>query len=339
MGVEVRILGWAEDEEAARRAACRAFERIAAIEDVASDWRASSEVSRLCAGAVGVDVPVSDDLFEMLACARQVSMASGGGFDVTIGAVTHVWRAARAGGRVRSEVEVRAARARVGWRGVVLDPERHTARLARAGIEIDLGGIAQGFAAAEALEVMDGAGLGCCVVDVSGDIAVGDAPPGQAGWRVAVPTAEGWQALVVARCAVSTSGDGEQFVMVDGRRESHIVRPVTGHGVVGMRSVTIVGASAMMCDAMATAVSVLGEVRGVELVERAMGLEALVVVEAEEGVVSERRTSGFAADSRHKVPMLSSRAKCADTGGRARRSHCSERTSVARSSENMRGVA
>lgn len=282
MGVDVRITVWSADSDAARGAAAAAFARIAAIEDVASDWRPSSEVMRLCEGPAGRDVQVSEDLFALLEWAERISMASGGAFDATIGAVTHL---RRAGGTPTNEA-MRRATALVGYRSVVLDRRARTARLARSGIMIDLGGIAQGYAAREALGVMEAAGFGACAVDVSGDLALGDAPPGEGGWRVAIPTADGWQTRMLARCGVSTSGDSEQFIVVDGRRESHILGPRSGRGVVGMRSVTVVAQDPVLCDGMATAVSVLGVERGLALADRMEGVEMLVVTEEANGALT-----------------------------------------------------
>lgn len=319
MGVDVRIIVYAESEDQARAGAAAAFDRIAAIEDVASDWRASSEVMRLCAALPGTEVAASDDLIAMLACARRVSMASGGGFDVTIGAVTHLWRDARQAGRVPTQAEIAAARQAVGFRSVRIDEDRRTVRLERAGVVIDLGGIAQGYAAREALRVLDDRALGCAVVDVSGDLALGDPPPGREGWRVALPDGgsnmhqatrhaaesgaagsdeadryqreahgdEGetaWRTMTLSRCAVSTSGDTEQNVLVldergEAVRESHILDPRRGRGVVGMRSVTIIGPDAMLCDALATAVSVMGPRRGGALVARIPEYEAIIVAD------------------------------------------------------------
>lgn len=293
MGVEVRILVWSDDAEAATRGAAAAFVRIAAIEDVASDWRASSELMRLCREAAGAEVAVSGDLLAMLDCAERVSMASGGAFDVTIGAVTHLWREAGREGRTPGEAEIARARAVVGFRNVVIDPARGTVRLRREGLVIDLGGIAQGYAAREALAVLASHGLAAACVDVSGDIAVGEPPPGLEGWRVAVASPEGTRVLVLSHAAVSTSGDGEQAVEVlgdDGEvvRESHILDPRRGRGVVGMHAVTVVGADAMLCDALATAVSVMGAERGRELIARIPGYDVLIVgaegVAAPEGI-------------------------------------------------------
>ncbi|MEZ6235437.1 MAG: FAD:protein FMN transferase [Phycisphaerales bacterium] len=282
MGVEVRILIWSEDAVAATRGAAVAFARIAAIEDVASDWRASSEVMRLCREPAGAEVAVSGDLLAMLDCAERVSMASGGAFDATIGAVTHLWREAGRQGRTPSEAEIARARSLVGFRHVVIDLVRGTVRLRREGVVIDLGGIAQGYAAREALAVLASHGLAAACVDVSGDIAVGEPPAGREGWRIAVPSPEGARVLVLSHAAVSTSGDGEQAVEVlgdDGEvvRESHILDPQRGRGVVGMNAVTVVGPDAMLCDALATAVSVMGAERGRDLIARIPGYDVIVV--------------------------------------------------------------
>lgn len=310
MGVEVRIVVHAADAAAARDAAAAAFDRIAEIEQVASDWRASSEVSWLCAGEAGRAVAISDDLYAMLDAARQVSMASGGAFDATIGPVTHLWREARATGTHPTRAQRAEAAALVDFRQVTLDPIARTATLHRSGIVIDLGGIAQGYAAGKALRVLDEAGLPASLVDVSGDIAMGDAPTGAEGWRIAVPTIDGYRTLTLARCAVSTSGDVEQFEIVDGRRESHIREPGTGRGVVGARSVTVIGPDATMCDALTKAVSVMGMERGVELIERAAGYEAIVVFEGEAGETVQDETSG--AELAATEPSARAAGHCAE---------------------------
>jgi len=295
MGVDVRFVVYTHDADHARAGASAAFDRIAAIEQVASDWRPSSEVSLLCAAPPGQPFALSDDLFTLLETARRVSFASGGAFDVTIGPVTHLWRVARAAGTQPSPAQRSAAAARVDFRALTLDPARRTATLTRPGVMIDLGGVAQGYAAAEALQVLDAAGLHSCLVDLSGDIALGDPPSGTEGWRIAIPTADGWRTLSLSRCAVSTSGDTEQFEIVANRRESHIREPTTGQGVVGARSVTVIGPDAALCDALATAISVMGPSRGVRLAERAVGYEAVAIIEDDEGRLSENETSGMVA--------------------------------------------
>lgn len=311
MGVDVRIVIYADDAGHATAAAAAAFDRIAAIEQVASDWRPSSEVSRLCAAPHDQPVSLSDDLYSLLSAARQVSLASGGAFDVTLGPVTHLWREAHEAGVSPSSDQQREAAARVDFRAVVLDPASRSATLVQPGIIIDLGGIAQGYAAAQALAVLDAAGLPSSLVDVSGDIALGDAPPGNAGFRVAIPDADGWRTLELTRCAISTSGDTEQFETVDGRRESHIREPATGRGVVGIRSVTVIGPDAMIADALATSISVLGPTRGLSLAERAHGYEALTVLEDDQGRLSGHETSGIAREL-SMAPACSAVGRSAD---------------------------
>jgi thiamine biosynthesis lipoprotein len=155
---------------------------------------------------------------------------------------------------------------------------------------IDLGGIAQGYAAAVALEALDHGGFPASCVDLSGDIALGDPPPGAEGWRIAIPDAGGWQTLTLSRTAVSTSGDAEQFLVIDGSRESHIIQPATGRGTTGVRSVTVIGPDPALADALATALTVLGPARGLDLARRLPNTQASIFTESESGSTTQHST-------------------------------------------------
>jgi thiamine biosynthesis lipoprotein len=131
-------------------------------------------------------------------------------------------------------------------------------------MSLDLGGIGKGFACDEALRVLAGRGLSRALVSLGGDVVCGDPPPGSRGWEVAMGAAG--ERLTLANAAVSSSGDAEQFVEIDGVRYSHVVDPFTGLGLTGSPTVTVVAADGVTADALATAVSVLGEERGRSLV-------------------------------------------------------------------------
>lgn len=297
MGVEARVIVWSADSDAARRGAAAAMDRIAAIEDVASDWRPSSEVMRLCASSPGEPRVISPDLMALLQGAEKLAMATGGAFDATVGAVTHLRRGHLGTGSEPAGEALASARARVDFRAVRLDAEARTATLLREGTVIDLGALAKGYAAGEALTVLRAVGLPASCVDLGGDLALGDPPPGAVGWRVGVPVPGGWQILEMSGAAVATSGDTQQAVIVldaaGSDRASHIVEPATGRGVAGMQTVTIFGPDAMLCDGLATAVSVLGVERGLGLIERIPGYDAILVSRDGSGTPREHRTAGL----------------------------------------------
>jgi thiamine biosynthesis lipoprotein len=149
-------------------------------------------------------------------------------------------------------------------------------------MQLDLGGIAKGYAADKALEVLRSHGLPRALVAASGDIAIGDPPPGKRAWRVGVGAfgtnrTQLASNLLLHRAAVSTSGDTEQFVEINGRRYSHIVDPRTGIGLTERLQVTIIAKNATDTDSFATAVSILGAESGLALVESQPGMAALIL--------------------------------------------------------------
>lgn len=246
MGTLVRITIYANDASAISAA----FARIRDLDGELSDYKPDSELNRVCRTAHDAPVRVSDDLYRVLKSAWNLSVKTNGAFDVTIGPVTHLWR--------RGVLPDRATLARCGWRNLVL--KDHTVFLKLAGMQLDLGGIAKGFAADEALRVLRAHGVRRALVAVSGDIAAGDAPPGRRGWTVRVEP--GGQRLMLKNAAVSTSGDREQSLERGGVRYSHIIDPRTGLGLTNRLTVTVVARHGIDADSLATAISVLGSGRG-----------------------------------------------------------------------------
>jgi thiamine biosynthesis lipoprotein len=184
MGTLFRIVLYAPDASAATQAARAAFDRIAALDDIMSDYRASSELMRLCQQADGPPVKVSDDLFRVLAAAQDVAKRSGGAFDVTVGPVVRLWRGARRSRRLPDPERLAQAVKLVGYEEIRLDPAAQTVQLLERGMLLDLGGIAKGYAADAALDVLRQYGITRALVAGGGDIAAGDPPPAQEGWRI-----------------------------------------------------------------------------------------------------------------------------------------------------------
>jgi thiamine biosynthesis lipoprotein len=283
MGTTARIVMYAPDEQTARDAAAAAFSRIAQLDARLSDYRDSSELMALCRRAGGPPVTVSRDLFTVLSAAQGFALRTGGAFDVTVGPVTHLWRRARAAGELPDPVRLAEAERLVGHTKMRLSALGRTVALQDAGMLLDLGGIAKGFAVGEALKTLAGGGVRQALVALGGDIVAGDAPVGAAGWQVAVApfgtVNVDSPSLTLVRAAVSTSGDAEQHLDADGARHSHIVDPASGRADTGARAVTVVARDPMTADALATSVKLLGPARGLALVEDTPGAAALLVEE------------------------------------------------------------
>jgi thiamine biosynthesis lipoprotein len=302
MGVEARITLCAASEPAARAAAAAGFRRMEALDRVLSDYKRDSEVNTL--SAIGADGPtiVSEDLHEALRRSLAMAEVSGGAFDITIGPLVRLWREARREGRLPDETAVAEARALVGWEQVAIEGPR-AVRLAQRGMKLDFGGIGKGLAAQAAVEAIAAAGAPVCLVDLGGDIAAGEAPPGTAGWRVELHPGRGDDVPVaLAGWSAATSGDTEQFVEIGWVRYSHIVDPRTGLGLTNRVSVVALAREGAVADALASAVSVFGPEEGLALVERLPEAEALVrQTSGANGEVREWRSSGFPRDAERQV--------------------------------------
>jgi thiamine biosynthesis lipoprotein len=279
MGTRVRIVLYAPTEARAVAAARAAFERIADLDAALTDYNPESELSRLGSEAYPDARGVSSDLLSILERAERYSSISEGAFDVTLGPVVALWRQARRSHALPDPEALSEARTRTGYRKIVLDRSARTVRLLEPGMKLDLGGIGKGFAADRALEVLRARGLEQALVAAGGDIAVGAPPPGAAGWRIGIgergtdPAGD----LVLHDCGVSTSGDTEQFVEIDGVRYAHIVDPRTGLGVRGAVRATVVAPDDTAADALATALCVLEPDAGLRLIESIDGAAAYLL--------------------------------------------------------------
>jgi thiamine biosynthesis lipoprotein len=225
-----------------------------------SDYRAESEVRRLAARP-GVPVPVSDDLFIVVARALELWRQSDGAFDPTVGPFVELWRVARRTGRLPRRGELDSAAVRVGADKVHLDSVARTVRLDAPGMRIDLGGIAKGYILDRALAALAQHGVKRALLEAGGDIVLGDAPPGRRGWRIAIVEGD----TILANRAVSTSGDTEQFALIGGVRYSHVIDPRTGMGLTNRREATVVAPDGITADGLATALTLLDDEQGARL--------------------------------------------------------------------------
>jgi thiamine biosynthesis lipoprotein len=281
MGVAWTITVFAADRATGTRAIAAGFAEARRVERVLSDYDPASELSRLSASApTTTPVRVGSDLWNVLVRADGIHRLTDGAFDITVGPLTTLWRQSRRSGHLPRPDKLAAAREAVGADLIRLDHAARTVALTRPGMRLDPGGIGMGYAADRVLAVLAERGIAAAMVDASGDVAVSGPPPGTDGWRVQVagiPGDDDGGTLVLRNAAVTTSGDGSQFVEIDGRRYSHIVDPRTGRGVAGPAAVTVIATDCTTADAVATAASVLGPDAGPEAVARFPGAAARFV--------------------------------------------------------------
>jgi len=283
MGLPFRISLYAKDEATAKAAAEAAFDRVAVLNSILSDYDPDSELSRLShTSGQGKAVPVSTDLWRVLVRAQEYAVRSDGAFDITVGPLVNLWRRARHKQELPTPELIAEMKARVGYKNLRLDPEHHTAELLVPEMRLDLGAIAKNYAVDEAVAVLKQRGITRVLVGGSGDMTAADAPPDQPGWRIEVapldvPGAPPPQIIYLKNRSIATSGDIFQRVEIGGKRYSHIVDPHTGIGLTDHSLVTVVASDCMAANGLTTTISVLGPERGLKFVEETPGAAAHVV--------------------------------------------------------------
>jgi len=211
-------------------AAWLAFAEMRRLDDRFTTYR-ESELTRLNRRAAAEPVPVSGEMFGLLELAARFARRYAGAFDVTLGPAVRAWGFLGGPFRVPAAAEQESIRRRVGIEGLKLDPSRRTVRFLKPGMEIDLGGIAKGYAAERAARVLAGAGVERAIVSLgeSSLFALGP-PPGRASWPVAVLDAQARPSRVVELApftALSTSGAYGRSFRAAGRVYSHLFDPRT----------------------------------------------------------------------------------------------------------------
>lgn len=259
---------------------------LARVDSRMSTYRPESELMRFNGAPTGVWVDVSAELVDVVVAAKVVAEETGGAFDPTVGPLVAVWGFGASASRAApTDADIRAARERVGHRHV--RTRRSPPALAKdRPLAMDLSGIAKGHAVDGMADALDAAGCRAYLAELGGEIRARGLSPSGGPWRLGIDAPSDGrldEVVVLRRGGVATSGDYRQFRERDGRRESHIVDPRSGHPIDHrLASVTVVAPTARAADAYATALMVLGERDGRRFAEEA-GLAAVFIVRAGDG--------------------------------------------------------
>lgn len=298
MGSVFRIELYTDDKEAAEKAVTEAFQRVEAINALASDYLPESELSRLNREPAHKAVPVSEDLFALIAKSLELAQLTEGAFDITAAYAVQQWRRAKRQKQLPTPEQTKKAIAMTDWHQLKLDAQARTVTKLKDGVLLDLGGIGKGYAADAALAVLNKHGITRALAAASGDLAIGDPPPGKEGWSIALRTFEKPEDqdtllhVILRNCGCSTSGDLHQFLELDGKRYSHIIDPKTGLGLTTRIGCSVISPHATTSDALATALCVMGVEKGLSLVEKMLGVAARFTV-LERGVVRSKTSAQF----------------------------------------------
>lgn len=313
MSTEARVVVYADTAAHGDQALAAALDRLLAIQKALNRYSADSEISALKAAAGQQAVVIAESTARAIADGRRWWRETGGTFNPLVGSLVEVWKRAEKADRLPGDDELRQAMSLLDMNEIKLAEAagRWTCRLPRAGMQLDLGGLAKGWAADEALtEIRRRPGIRSALVVIGGDGACWSEATWSRPWRFAVQDplhadqTAAYAELELTNEVVVTSGNYYRSYTIGGRKYHHILDPRTGRPVENaMVSVTVIHRDGAAADALATACVVLGTDEALALLERLPEAEGLIL-ELRQGSLAARQTSGFA---RYVVPAGSGR--------------------------------
>jgi thiamine biosynthesis lipoprotein len=265
MGTTYTIAVYGEDRAELSAIIDEAFYEVQRVDQLLSNYKKDSELSKVNREAGKAPVRVSAELFELLHRCLEYSRASEGTFDMTVGPLMKTWGFYRGQGKIPSRREIQESLDKVGYQNIVLDPEQRTVYFRKAGVELDPGGIGKGYAVDRLVEKLRENGVKSALVSASTSsiYALGTPPNEPRGWKVSIKhpkdTGKTVETVYLKDQSMSTSGNYEKFFELDGRIYSHIMDPSTGMPAQGTLSVSIVSPSTLDSEVWAKPYFILGK--------------------------------------------------------------------------------
>ncbi len=268
MGTRFEITVIAEDQTIGDIYINEAIAEIERLEELISSWNPDSETSQINKYAGIRPVAVSPELFQLVERCIKLSEITSGAFDVSYASLDKIWRFDGSMQYKPTEQQIKSSIAHIGYQNIIIDKEKQTVFLTKKGMRIGFGAVGKGFAA-----------------QASGE-----------SWVVGITnplnTEKVFSWLPVVESSVATSGNYEKFITINNEKYSHIIDPRTGYPAKGINSVSVFAKKAELCDALATAVFIMGKDSGMHLINQIDGVE-VVVVDADNKI---HKSSGILMD-------------------------------------------
>jgi thiamine biosynthesis lipoprotein len=288
MGTSISVEAFGGDEPTRRAAIAEAFDAVAEVDRLMSNYRDDSELTLINHRAALEAVRVSDPMLAVLRAAQEVSVRSAGAFDITVGPLVRLWGFHDRKPHVPSPAELDRVRPLIGNGRLVIDPVAHTVRFLRSGVELDLGGIAKGFAVELAAGALRGHGL-AGFIDAGGNQFMLGLPPGKKAWGVGIKNPDSPKDLLgvldVGEGSVSTSAQYANTLRAGPRQYGHILDPRTLQPSAGALSITVVSPDGTLADALSKAGFVLGPGRGLAVIESFPATAAVIAFRKPDGTI------------------------------------------------------
>ncbi|WP_026704860.1 FAD:protein FMN transferase [Flavobacterium soli] len=281
MGSRFDITIVAKDETTASAYIDSSIIEITRIENLISDWIPESQVSKINKNAGIQPVKVDKELLDLTQRALHFSELTNGAFDISFAAAERIWKFDGSMKQVPSADEVRESVKKIGYKNIIVNYQDSTIFLKFPGMKIGFGATGKGYAADKTKELMISKGVQAGIINASGDLNTWGKQPDESDWIIGITNPmenEDLFALFeLSGTAVVTSGNYEKYIMLNGKRYSHIIDPRTGYPSAGVSSVTVFADSAETANGFSTAIMVLGKKAGLKLLKKNPHLQGIII--------------------------------------------------------------
>jgi FAD:protein FMN transferase len=291
MGGRFDITIVAQDTATAKENVKVVIAEITRIENLISDWIPSSQISQVNQNAGIQPIKVDREVFDLTQRAIEFSKITGGAFDISFAAMDRIWKFDGSMSEMPTAAAIQKSVEKVGYQNIILDSLQSTIFLKTKGMKIGFGALGEGYATDKCRMMMLQKGIQAGIINASGDMSVWGKQPNGKPWNIGITNPfypDRMMAIVpLGQEAVTTSGSYEKFVVLGGKRYSHIINPMTGYPSVGLCSVTIFGPNAETANALSTSLMVLGPKEGLGLLEIFPDYSGILITEKGAVIYSE----------------------------------------------------
>lgn len=266
MGTTWKIIIYTTDQPTAEEAFEAGWTRVDELNQIFSDYEAMSEATSL-SHTSGSDtwVEVSEDMWAVLSFSKNLSELTDGAFDVTIGPLSKLWRRAIRQQEYPKQEYLAKAQSSVGYKLFDYDTHQKRVKLLKSDMQLDFGGIAKGYTVDAVYQTLEQLGIEHMLIDGGGDMRASKDKPDGDRWLVKLGAQQ--DSFFLSDQSIATSGDKFKHLNFEGKRYAHIINPQASAGVENMKNVTALAPDCMTADALASAISVVGQVKGEELIK------------------------------------------------------------------------
>jgi len=301
MGGRFDITIVAKDSSEAERYIDTVIHEVSRIENLISDWKPESQISQVNSNAGIRPMPVDKEVFELTKRAIHFSEITNGGFDISFAAMDRIWKFDGSMTEMPTPDAIKKSVAKVGYKNIELDSVHSTIFLKMQGMKIGFGALGEGYAADRCRDMMLAKGIKAGIVNGSGDMSTWGKQPDGSSWNIGITNPlqkdKLFAVVPLRQGSVTTSGSYEKFVVLNGKRYSHIINPATGYPATGLCSVTVFGPSTEMANGFSTSLMVLGKKAGLQLLAKYPAFSCIMV--ADDGKVSTSKNLNIKKYTRH----------------------------------------